>query len=507
MRRIAISLLLLMAVAGYGIGQSSPTSTAGQVEQILPSAADARAPSADPLSRAIEAVGGELALERAQSVSMVMVGTQDLKAIDQGYFAGRPSPQRHQETLIIDVPSRRAVIRTEGGNSDGSPTVWRNTVLGDSGFRLKLKSGSVLRMGKEQAAGLYENLRWMVPQLALADMKARRDKLRCGETRTLGKQVYDVCRFESEGNAGFSVVFSRLTGLLSGYEYFSSIMRGRKPMRYQFKPYVASGIGLIPSGYRFMVGNEVFRDLDLIDARPALLHDHPWFKEPPADARPVSTVPQQPSATEEVAAGVWSMRNVAGCNVMVARVGDCAAVLDAPAGFGHFGGPIPGTGGTTDRSAMIIDRVRETTGMRVCYVIPTHHHSDHFGGIAGFVRAGATIITTPGNAALARETIRAAGVSARPKLQLVRGKLTIGSGAGRLDVWAILDDPHAEAMVFIHLPGRSLAFEGDLSDYVPSAWNFLRFIGKKKLKVDRVFSSHGSRPFRLEDLQWEEPDN
>jgi glyoxylase-like metal-dependent hydrolase (beta-lactamase superfamily II) len=50
---------------------------------------------------------------------------------------------------------------------------------------------------------------------------------------------------------------------------------------------------------------------------------------------------------------------------------------------------------------MILAKVREVTNRKVCYVIPTHHHDDHFGGIAGFARAGATIITTPNNYRLA----------------------------------------------------------------------------------------------------------
>ena len=339
-------------------------------------------------------------------------------------------------------------------------------------------------------------------------MRSRRDKLHCGESRRVNKKVYEVCRFESESGVPFSVLFSGETGQLAGYEYTGLTMRGPKQMRYQFKPYVPSEIGLIPSGYRFVIGDEVFRDLDLIGARSAVLEDHPWFVAPPTDARPVSHVPQSPAASvEEVAPGVWFLRNVAGYNVMFARVGDCAAVFDAPASFGHFGGPIPGAGSTPDRSSIIINKVRESTGLKVCYVIPTHHHNDHFGGIVGFVRAGATVITTPGNLALARMTIRGAGISAEPRIQLVRDKLTLGSGAERIDAWVIRNDPHAEEMVFIHLPERNIAFEGDLVDYVPSSWNFLRFVNQHKLRIDRVYSSHSSRPHTLSEIQWEEPGN
>lgn len=508
MKRAAFLLFLVLPAAVVESRQQNPRlfqPFVGHITQPLPVTDAAQA---DPVERAIKALGGDAALERARSVSIVMVGTQNLKAIDQGYFAARSSPQRQQETLIIDEPSRRAVIRTEGINSDGSPTIWRNVALGDSGFRLKVKTGSVSRMGKEQTAEMYANLRWMVPQLALTDMRARRDKLRCGETRAVGKQIYEVCRFESDSGTLFSVLFSKETGELVGYEYTSLTMRGSRVMRYEFKPYVQTSIGLLPSGYRFIIGDEVFRDQNVIDAQPAALENHPWFVPPPADARPVSSVPQQtPAAIEEVAAGVWFLRNVAGYNVMVARIGDCAAVFDAPASYGHFGGPIPGGGSAPDRSEIILNRVREVTGLKVCYVIPTHHHNDHFGGIAGFARAGATIITTPGNLALARETIRAAGVSIEPKIQLVQEKLTLGSGAERIDVWVIRNDPHAEEMIFIHLPGRGIAFEGDLVDYVPSAWNFLRFVGQKSLKIDRVFSSHSSRPHTLREIQWEEPGN
>lgn len=105
------------------------------------------------------------------------------------------------------------------------------------------------------------------------------------------------------------------------------------------------------------------------------------------------------------------MRNVGGYNSMFARVGDCVAVFDAAAGFGVSAEALPGASSRQDLSAMILAKVREVTGKRVCYVIPTHHHDDHFGGIAGFARAGATIVTTPNNHALALAVARAHGVS------------------------------------------------------------------------------------------------
>lgn len=475
----------------------------------LLSATNVIAQTSDPLQRAIKAIGGEAALERAGSISVVMIGTQDLNAIDQGYHVGKPSPQRQQETLIIDEPTRRAVYRREGTWSDGSPTVWRWAALGDRGYSLKVKTGGISRMNKKQTAVMYEGLRWRIPHLALADMKKSQDKLRCGEQHTVNGRVYDICRFETESGTPFSVLFSRETGHLAGYEYTAPHMRGAGLMRYSFKSYVASTIGLFPSGYSFTVAGQVFKDLNLVDARPAVLAEHPWLVAPLGDPNPISTVLQQPPASvEEVAPGVWFLRNVGGYNSMFARVGDCVAVFDAPASYGHVGEPLPAAEKMPDTSAIIINKVLEVTGKRVCYVVPTHHHNDHFGGIAGFAQAGATIITTPGNEALAKAVVQGSSATAEePKIQLVREKLTLGGGLHRIDIWVLPGDTHAEGIIFIHLPGSGIAFEGDLSDYVPSAWNFLRFVHQKGLKIDRVYSSHSSRPHSLQEIQWEEPVN
>ena len=89
----------------------------------------------------------------------------------------------------------------------------------------------------------------------------------------------------------------------------------------------------------------------------------------------------------------------------------------------------------------------------------------------------------------------------------MKNKMTLGSGEERIDIWAMTNEQHAESMLFIHLPGRRIIFEGDLSDYIPSLWNFLRFIDRQQLKVDRVFSVHSSAPHSLRELQGEDPEN
>ena len=164
----------------------------------------------DVLQRAIDAFGGQPSLAKAQSISIVMLGTQDQNVIGQGYFAEKPTPQRQQDTLIIDLPNRRAAMRTEGVQSDGSPTSWLWTTLGDSGTQLKLKTGRVTRMNAERSAVMFEQFRWLVPQLAIGEMMSRPEKLNCSGTS---------CTFETAAGAPFKVFFDRDSGLVAGYDY------------------------------------------------------------------------------------------------------------------------------------------------------------------------------------------------------------------------------------------------------------------------------------------------
>ena len=460
------------------------------------------APIPAPLARAVAAIGGQESLDRARSISIFLLGTQNSGAIGQGYSAEEPTPRRLQETLVIDTPSGRAALRTETSNSDGSPTSWRYLVTPDGSETHKLKTGGITRGDAAAARTTMERLRWQVPHLALAEMLAHREKLQCDSTT--------ACRFETADGVPFRITFDAQTGHIAHYEYETRAMTGMQTARFAFKPWMDAGVGRYPSGYRMTIGKRVFKDLDVIDARSAVfVEEHDWLTPTPPDPKPQTGVRignYAPASVEQVAEGVFMMRNVGGQNVLFARTGDCVAVMDAPAQFGQQGGPIPAVQTRTDHGQTITDKVKEATGLSICYVIPTHHHSDHFGLAGDLARRGATIVTSPANEALAARVAAAAGATS-PKILLVRDKLTLGSGASRLDVWLIRKDPHVEEMLFVHFPQHRIVFEGDLTDYVPSAWNFLRFVERNRLPIDRVFRVHGAAPVSLTDVQYENPGN
>ena len=95
------------------------------------------------------------------------LGTSDRTPVDQSFSPTKPQVQRYQETLVIDSATSRASLRSEGSNSDGSPSTWRYTILGDTGSSLKVKTGGVTPMSSTVAAQTLERIRWRIPQLAL----------------------------------------------------------------------------------------------------------------------------------------------------------------------------------------------------------------------------------------------------------------------------------------------------------------------------------------------------
>ena len=460
--------------------------------------AGAKSPS-DILARAIAALGGDAALEPFR---LAYAGRSFASAVDQGFAPEEFTGSRFQESLVVDAAAHRAARRWESQNVDGSPTLWREGVVGDRGYRMNLKS----QRRWPATTGLdltWDNLTWRIPQLALRALSKDPDALRPEGVVKVDGRVFDALGFPlaSAGGRTVTVLFDRRTGSLAGYQHPEDVMLGRLMVRTLFKPTARYRIGLLPKGYVLTVGDNVYLDLDCLDARPTGGGDDPWFDMPADQPDRPPLVVQQPSTTTDVAPGVFLMRNVGGYNTLFADLGDCVAVLDAIAQFPRAT-ILPGAG-VADLAAQVLAQIETSLDKPVCYVVPTHHHDDHFGGIARFAAAGATVVTSTGNERIARRTLEAHGVRGG-RIELVRDRRVIGTGPNRMEL-RLLKGPHVEEMLFAYFPEHRLIFEGDLSDYVFQAMAFLRFLDDHPLAIDTILSVHGSRPYTLDHLNYYEP--
>ena len=476
----------------------------------LGTAAGAFATPLDPtpeivLDRAITAMGGPPALEAVKEIRIVWVGTQDLWAVYQGRYAEKGAPERKQETLVLNIPARSGALRAEGVQSDGTPSMWRDTVLGDEGYSINLKSQRTIDRPAEDTRAIWERWLWSVPQLALRELSRRRSELHWSGQADFEGRAADIITVTLEKRGPIRVAFDVETGLLSGYSWDGPYVEGVTTFRYLFKPYrKLAGLGLFPSGFRYAIGERVFKDYDLHDARFSNVAGDPWLAPRAKNAEPVLKIVKQKPIAEQVAPGVFVLRNVGGYNVLVASLGPCYAIVDAPASF-DVNPPLPDTDPPPNLAKDVLARAAEALpGKRLCWVIPTHHHGDHIGGAATLLRAApdATLVVAPRSRALGAQ------LAGTARVQVVESSpLTLGEGDERMEIYSVTGAQHADEMLLVYFPGRHITFDGDLSDYVLAAKRLRQVVDERGLVVDKMYAAHTSTSYVLADLEEDDPSN
>jgi glyoxylase-like metal-dependent hydrolase (beta-lactamase superfamily II) len=200
--------------------------------------------------------------------------------------------------------------------------------------------------------------------------------------------------------------------------------------------------GHVVSRQRFMSAQANYQIPDSLLAPPA----HFTLSPPNPQAMPV----------QELAAGVWLVGT--GSKSLVVAFNDHLVVVDAPAGG----------------SADVIRRAAEfAPGKPIRYVVPTHHHDDHFAGVRVHAANGATVVTTPGTTDYLRRIMTAPMSSAIPASSQVPprtdyrvetvsgGRRVFSDGSRTLEVHQMAS-PHADEMLVAWLPAEGILFQADL---------------------------------------------
>ena len=162
------------------------------------------------------------------------------------------------------------------------------------------------------------------------------------------------------------------------------------------------------------------------------------------------------------------------------------------------------------QSLEVIRQIRDTVGDKpIRYVVTTHHHADHQGGIRTYAAEGATIVTHALNEAVMREFLtrphtlkpdRYSQSNREPQIELVTDRRTITDGSRTVELMH-LPNPHTDGYLVIYLPQEKLIFESDLFEILegeawpplvrPEAKVFYEVVTEVGWKVDRIVSGHG----------------
>lgn len=130
-----------------------------------------------------------------------------------------------------------------------------------------------------------------------------------------------------------------------------------------------------------------------------------------------------------------------------------------------------------ERSLAVIAKAKEIIpGKPIKYLVNTHAHFDHSGGLRAYVAEGATIVTDAANKSYYQKVwaqphsinpdrLSAAKTSA--KFETFKGKHVLSDGKRKIELHSLAGNSHNDAFALVYLPAEKILIEADA--YTPLA--------------------------------------
>ena len=451
------------------------------------------------VDRAVEAYGGPEKLQ-AMSRQFTWVLEGELIHLNQSPSASRSVGTPFTMVLAGDLDANR--FRADRTGSYPGGFYWRNIDVIDSGKTRRANPGNrAVSVSNGGDITNYQQQLERLPQMVVARLdRSRRGIVRVADATIDGKRLSVI---EAPVNAGaLGRYYFDDQGLLVlaermiGDDYAGDVIQGTWLSRYR-----SEAGTMVPGEIVQTIGGSPTLRLE-----PTLV----LLAQKPADS--LFTLP--PGLSEyrwdsetgfaQVGPGVYMANGMAGgYRLLVADLGDHLAVMESPNG--------------SEQSGRAIAAIQQKfPGKPIRYVIPTHHHDDHAGGLRAFIANGAIVITTKGNEQIFRKMATATygiepdeqeRVKKPIKFEFVDRKRVLEGGGTRLELYDMGPGPHADEMLVAYVPASRFLFQGDLFNTGPNppdTWgnlttvHFAEWLSKSGLAVDSIGGTHSAVRTRAE---------
>jgi glyoxylase-like metal-dependent hydrolase (beta-lactamase superfamily II) len=322
---------------------------------------------------------------------------------------------------------------------------------------------------------------WITPH---GFLKAALQNRASAKSKTEGGKKVTLVSF-TQGKYKMSGVIGQDGTVTRVETFFENPVLGDMPVETTYSDYKDFGTVKFPTRIVQKQGGFPMLELAVTDVKANV----PLSLSVPA-AVASATLPPVTVESQKLADGIWYLTGGSHHSVLV-EFKDHVVVIEGPL--------------SAERSKAVMAEVKKLVPSKpLRYLVNTHHHFDHSGGLRAYADSGVTIVTHEINKPFYARVFKG-------KFQTVGEKRVLTDGSRTLELHLVKGSPHHDGIIMGYLPKEKLLVEVDVYTPLapnapqplipnPATVNLYENVERLKLDVAQIAALHG-RLVPVADLQ------